>query len=329
MRHADDDVLDAELAAPLDDLLERGNHRLGTVEAEALGAGVFDVGEPLEGLGLHQLVEDGALAFVGEVDVLVAALYALLDPRLLRRRGDVHELDANLPAVGTAQDFQDIAHGGDLEPQHLVDEDRAVEVGVREAVGLGAQLLVDLALGQAKRVEVGGQMAHHAIGANQHQGADAVLRGAQRRHRGELEADRVSTRLQLLAHLPFGAFVVAGQRAQKFTVRAHMLQGLGPGRPVMAVIATAALPRAALLLQRGEEVPPFVADRPGVTLVLGLHLLDVGRVGALQEGGARERVVLGLSAHSKSRGKCAGATCDRVREGKRPPPGAYLAQAFM
>ena len=131
----------------------------GAVEAEALGARVLHVGELLEGLRLDQLVEDRALALDGEGDVLVAALDALLDPGLLRRRGDVHELDADVPAVGAAQDLQDLAHGGHLEPQHLVDEDRAVEIGLREAVGLGPQLLVDLALGETQRIEIGGQVA--------------------------------------------------------------------------------------------------------------------------------------------------------------------------
>ena len=139
-------------------------------------------------LGLDQLVEDRALAFRREGDVLVLALDALLDPGLLRRRGDVHELDADVAAVGAAHDLHDLADGRHLEAQHLVDEDRAVEVGFREAVGLGPQLLVDLALGQAERIEVGGEMPHHAIGADQHQRADAVLRGAQRDRRAHLEA---------------------------------------------------------------------------------------------------------------------------------------------
>ncbi len=62
MRHADDDLFDAELAAALDDLLQRRNHRLGAVDAEALGAGVFHLAELLERLRLDQLVEDGAPA---------------------------------------------------------------------------------------------------------------------------------------------------------------------------------------------------------------------------------------------------------------------------
>ena len=60
------DFLHAEIAAALDDLLERRDQRFGAVEAEALGAGVFDVEEFLEAFRLDQLVEDGALAFAGE-----------------------------------------------------------------------------------------------------------------------------------------------------------------------------------------------------------------------------------------------------------------------
>ncbi len=62
MRHAEHDLLHAELAAALDDLLERRDQRLGAVEAEALGAGVLDVEELLEALGLDELVEDRLLA---------------------------------------------------------------------------------------------------------------------------------------------------------------------------------------------------------------------------------------------------------------------------
>jgi hypothetical protein len=36
--HADDDVLEAELPAALDDLFERRNQRFAAVETEALGA---------------------------------------------------------------------------------------------------------------------------------------------------------------------------------------------------------------------------------------------------------------------------------------------------
>ncbi len=55
MRHADHDFLHAEIAAALDDLLQRRNQRFGAVEAEALGAGEFEIAEFLEAFGLDQL----------------------------------------------------------------------------------------------------------------------------------------------------------------------------------------------------------------------------------------------------------------------------------
>ena len=58
--HAEHDLLHAERAAALDDLLERRDRRLGAVEAEALGPGVAQVEELLEPFGLDELVQDRA-----------------------------------------------------------------------------------------------------------------------------------------------------------------------------------------------------------------------------------------------------------------------------
>ena len=63
MGHADDDLLHAELAAALDDLLQRRNHRFAAVEPEALGAEEAQRCEFLEAFGFDQLVEDRLLAF--------------------------------------------------------------------------------------------------------------------------------------------------------------------------------------------------------------------------------------------------------------------------
>ena len=62
------DLLHAELAAALDDLLQRRDQRFAAVQAEALGADEFDVEELLEAFGLDQLVEDRLLAFGREGD---------------------------------------------------------------------------------------------------------------------------------------------------------------------------------------------------------------------------------------------------------------------
>ena len=55
MRHAEADLVQAELAAALDDLLERRDHRFAAVEAKALAARILDVEEVLEAFRLDQL----------------------------------------------------------------------------------------------------------------------------------------------------------------------------------------------------------------------------------------------------------------------------------
>src|SRR3954469_18191258 len=119
MRHADDDLFDTKGTAALDNLLQRRDHRLAAVEPEALGAGELQVAELLEAVGLDELVEDRALAFAGEVDLLVAAFDARLDPALLRGVRNVQEFDAERLAIGAAQDGDDLAQGREFEAEHL------------------------------------------------------------------------------------------------------------------------------------------------------------------------------------------------------------------
>ena len=82
MRHAEHDLADAEIAAALDDLLQRRDQRFAAVEPEPLGAGELQVAELLEAFGLDQLHQDGATAFAGEADFLVADLRCAPGSRL-------------------------------------------------------------------------------------------------------------------------------------------------------------------------------------------------------------------------------------------------------
>ena len=102
MRHADDDLLQPELAAALDHLLERRHHRLAAVEPEALGAGVFHVEEALEDLGLDQLLEDRLLALRREANGILGEPRCGPGSRPLLGIGDMHVLDADMLAVGCA-----------------------------------------------------------------------------------------------------------------------------------------------------------------------------------------------------------------------------------
>ena len=174
MGHAESDLFQAKLAAALDDLLERRNHRLRAVEAEALGAGIFDVEEILEALGLDQLAKDRALALPRELDFLVGPLDALLNPGLLRRIGNMDEFEADGAAIGPPQDREHFAHGRIFEPEHMIDEDLAVVVGLLKSVGRGMELLVVPLRLETERIEIGVQMASHAIGADHHQRAHRI-----------------------------------------------------------------------------------------------------------------------------------------------------------
>src|SRR5690349_19311217 len=158
MRHADHDLLHAEIAAALDDLLQRGDQRFRAVEAEALGAGEFDVAEFLEAFGLDQLVEDRAAPFAGEADLLVRALDALLDPGLLRGVADVHELDTERLAVGPLANGHDLAQRAVFEAKHMIEENLAVEIGLRETVSARVELFAVARRLDAEGVEIGVEM---------------------------------------------------------------------------------------------------------------------------------------------------------------------------
>src|SRR5215467_362075 len=114
-------------------------------EAEPLGSRELQVAELLEAFRLDQLVEDRPLALAGEADLLVEAFDAFLDPAFLLRVGDVHELDPQRLAIGTLEDGQDLPQGSEFEPEHVVEEDRTVEIGVGEAVAAGIELFRVLA----------------------------------------------------------------------------------------------------------------------------------------------------------------------------------------
>src|SRR5262249_27682450 len=263
VRHADDDLAHAERAATLDDLLERGNHRFAAVEAEALGAGELEVAELLEAFHLDQLVEDVALALAGEGDLLVRALDALLQPALLRRVGNVHELDAERLAVGAAHDGEDLAQGAELEAEHAVEEDAAIEVGVGEAVGARVEVLLVLARLEAERVEIGVEMAARAIGADQHEGADGIARRLLDLRGGELDAARLGARAQLVADRLLGLVPVTVERGDQLAARQLRPVGPLPRRSVAIAVD-------ALVLEALEEGLPLGIDRLRVGTVAGI-----------------------------------------------------------
>ena len=273
------DFLHAEIAAALDDLLERRDQRFAAVEAEALGAGIFDVEEFLEAFGFDQLVEDGALAFAGEGDFLVAAFDALLDPAFLRGVGDVHELDADGLAIGAAQDGDDLAHRREFETEHLVEENLAVEIGFGEAVGARIELgLVRL------RHRARADRAWRGNGRGCGRRGSASARGSNRASPAARRSRDSSTPLalrlggNLVADFLFGLGPLAVERGDQIAVRTQRPVRLLPGGAARAFDDV-----RLVVLQALEKLLPLGVDRGRVGLVFGVEVFDVGGVAAVEE----------------------------------------------
>ena len=210
MRHADGDLDHALRGHRLDHRVQRGDGDLAALQAEALGGDVALLAEHLEAFRLGELPQDGALRLGIERGAPGRAFHPALDPRLLVGVLDVHELDADRAAIGLAQDGQDFAQRGGFAAEHVVDEDRLVEVVVGETIGARIELGVRPGNLQPERIEPRLQMAAHAIGADQHQraqrgdGGGADLLAGQRR-RGARAGRLVTAGADLVPRIPDGA----------------------------------------------------------------------------------------------------------------------------
>ena len=152
-------------------------------------------------------------------------------------------------------------------PSTLSRKIAPVHVGFGEAVGLRIELCCVLLRLEPERVELGVEMAAHAVGADQHQRVDRIARRLLHVARGELDAGRLRLLLDLVADAPLGLGPLAVERGDQIAVRPHRPVRLFPGRALRALGDV-----GAIVLQRLEEVPPGGVDR-------GRVVLDIGRRG--------------------------------------------------
>ena len=80
VRHAEDDLFNAQLTAPLDNLLNRRDQRFAPIEAEAFCPGVFDMQEFFEQLRRRQTLQNGAFAMDRKIGLVAGAFDAFLNP---------------------------------------------------------------------------------------------------------------------------------------------------------------------------------------------------------------------------------------------------------
>ena len=112
------------------------------------------------------------------MDLGVLALHPLLEEAPLLDVVDVHVFEADVAAVIGLKHATIWRTVACLEAERAADPDRPVEIASAEAVIVGREVGRNVAPREAERIEVGGEVAAHAIGADQHHRADAVVGGA-------------------------------------------------------------------------------------------------------------------------------------------------------
>ena len=198
---------------------------------------------------------------------MLGQLHAVLDPGALLGIGNVHELGADMPAIGALQDAQHLAERAVFEAERAADIDRPVEVGLGEAVGLRLELGMLAPRDELERIELGDEMAARAIGADQHAQADRVA----------LSGDEL-----LLRQPTFRRRCGQGGRAV----------GPRPGGP-----ARLGEHRGLVVVEAREESLPFRIERGRVPLVACMQICEIGGVSAVQERRAEKHVVQFVSRH--------------------------------
>ncbi len=181
------DLTDTEIAAALDDLLECRDHAFAAIEAVTLEPVYLTLRKVSKPSASISLLRMAFLPLRREGDLLVRTLDALLQPTLLFGIGDVHELDAERAAIGALQDIDDLPHRGAFRARARCRgrSDGRGRWGP-EAVGGGIEFRMLFRVLELERIEIGGEMAADAVGADHHQRLDAVVggRASPRRPRG-------------------------------------------------------------------------------------------------------------------------------------------------
>ena len=172
--HADDDVFNAQGAATFDDLLHRWDQAFAAIKPKAFGAHVFDMEKFFEAFRLDQFVENGFAALAGEADFFAVTFNTLFEPRGFFGIGNMHILQGESATIGAANNFQNLAHGGKLQPQNIIEKNRPVHIGLGEAIAGWLQLGARIILAHAQGIQIRRQVAADAVSTDQHQSPQTV-----------------------------------------------------------------------------------------------------------------------------------------------------------
>src|SRR6266404_378579 len=164
VRHSQLDVFDTQLASPLDQLIEQGNNCLAAFNRKAFLAQEFRVQKTFELLGGNQFPENALLHFDvnrSRLNELAPDLFA--QPELFFFALNVTVFGADLAAVRALEEVEDFAQRSILSACQAAGKERTIEVPDGQVVGFDVQFGVIKQRQCVQRIDVGHQMAAHAI----------------------------------------------------------------------------------------------------------------------------------------------------------------------
>src|SRR5262245_50631677 len=107
MGHGDDDLLDFLLGGLVDSKVQERDQAFPSFQGERLGSEIFPAEKFLEDDRIREPGEDPDLFLAAKVETILCSLHALLQPVPHRQLVNVHELDADGPAIGVAEPLED------------------------------------------------------------------------------------------------------------------------------------------------------------------------------------------------------------------------------
>ena len=155
-----------------------------------------------------------------------------------------------------------------------------IEVRRGEAVGRRLKLGMRTRRRKVQGIEVADEVAIHAVGADQHQGADGFACGPEGLLAAYLNAFLLGLRAYFPANLAFLASPVRAESVEQIAVSRNALILVLPGGAVRF-----GEDRILALLQIREKGAPVRCDRSRIFLKALVQVFDVGGVRALKKRG--------------------------------------------
>ena len=128
VRHAHHDFFQPQLRPALHHLFQRRDDSLTTIKAKTLGANIFFMEILFKIFGRNQTFINRHFTAFGEGRLVADAFDAFLNPSLLLRVLDMHELNPDGAAISIAHNRENFAQSCDFSAQNKIDKDRPIHI---------------------------------------------------------------------------------------------------------------------------------------------------------------------------------------------------------